>query len=115
MGVPAPNRSVAVSSIWVRWNSENAIGSTGSRSTWFTWSRSIVDTASSHSECIARMRRRSESKIRSVTSLLRELGPGHGGDVGHVGPAAQREGDPLDGPGEGERSHVVVDDGGERV
>src|SRR5439155_5704039 len=103
------------SSICTRWKIENAIGSTGSRSTWFTWSRSIVATASSHNECMARMRRRSESRINSVMSLLGELGSGGRRDLGGIRPAADLEGDAFDGAGERERRFVVVDYGREPV
>jgi hypothetical protein len=47
--------------MFVVWNNENAMGSTPVRSTWFTWSAVIDVTASSQSECIARIRRRNES------------------------------------------------------
>ena len=43
------------------------MGSTPSRSKWLTWSSVIVASASAYSECMARMRRRSESR-RSVVS-----------------------------------------------
>src|SRR3954447_25222836 len=101
------------SSIWTKWNNENAIGSTGSRSTWFTCSSVIVATASSHSECMARMRRRSESRYRSVligSLLLAQLGLGEGEEVGGVGTGLDAERDAVDRPGEPERCFVVVDD-----
>ena len=63
--VPVINMNEA-SIMLTMWNSENAIGSTPSRSKWFTWSNVIVATASSYSECMARMRRRSESRTSGL-------------------------------------------------
>src|SRR5687768_2731512 len=101
------------SSICTKWNRLNAIGSTGSRSTWFTCSTSIVATASSYSECMARIRRRRESatsRVAGMALLLGELGLGRRRDVGGVGTAADVEGDAPDHAGERERRVVVVDD-----
>ena len=57
--------STDVSSICAWWNSENAMGSTPSRSTWLTWSTSMEPTAWYQSECMADIRRCSESRMSS--------------------------------------------------
>src|SRR5215213_2182199 len=117
MGGGPPSMVTEPSSICARWNSEKAIGSTGSRSTWLTWSRSMLATASYQSECMAAMRRRSESSTAgsAIRSLLGQLGPGPRGDVPGVGSAADGEHHRLDRPGERERPLVVVDHGRQRV